>query len=98
MLGSCVLLAGGGDEGERPCVRDGLQPTLHGHCGCDGVYHSRGGDLFGEVRFLSHHFSCCRDLELIPFLLEICRVIGAVIIVIGLYALARGMSSEMIPL
>ncbi|CAL9180002.1 unnamed protein product [Musa hybrid cultivar] len=55
VLGSCVLLAGGGDEGERPCVRDGLQPTLHGHCGCDGVYHSRGGDLFGEGDWCSHH-------------------------------------------
>ncbi|CAL9059111.1 unnamed protein product [Musa banksii] len=53
--------------------------------------------VMGSI-ILAEEISLGRDLELIPFLLEICRVIGAVIIVIGLYALARGMSSEMIPL
>ncbi|URE44671.1 Auxin-induced protein [Musa troglodytarum] len=49
--------------------------------------------VMGSI-ILAEEISLGRDLELIPFLLEICRVIGAVIIVIGLYALIWGKSSD----
>ncbi|CAL9121927.1 unnamed protein product [Musa acuminata var. zebrina] len=54
--------------------------------------------VMGSI-ILAEEISLGRDLELIPFLLEICRVIGAVIIVIGLYATTQpSEDSEMIPL
>lgn len=103
LLWSCLLCARHSDEGERSGVCHCFQPPLHDHNCCLGLHNSsRGNNLrkVSENNEIWHLFLTSttntkgnhRDTD--AFLLETCSVIGAVIIVVGLYSLIWGKSKD----
>ncbi|RWW83459.1 hypothetical protein BHE74_00008028 [Ensete ventricosum] len=94
VLWSRLLCSRHRDEGERPCLRHSLQPSLHDHHSHDGLHYSSRGYHLRKVRsYSANHLIPPPTADTFCWK-SICRLLGAVIIVIGLYSLIWGKSKD----